>query len=127
MKEPRYYLSHKLLGEVQVTKEQFIEAEKAAGFHSKTGPGTCATGGFGIGGNALAGHVRYGEEDTAVESSEEDLLTRLANVIREAREEGYVVACWTPDEVDGVDRGAMSDVVVSRGNDFISDSQEDRP
>lgn len=53
---PYYFLSHPLLGEKQVTKEEFIAAERAAGFHSKAGPGHCATGGFG-GLSSLSGRV----------------------------------------------------------------------
>lgn len=61
MTEPRYYLSHGALGEKEVSKEEFIKAEQAAGFHSKGGPDTCATGGFGACG-ALRGRVSYKEE-----------------------------------------------------------------
>lgn len=53
-----YYLSHKLLGEKEVTKEEFIKAERAAGFYPKSGnPDDCATGGFG--GDGLRGSVKY--------------------------------------------------------------------
>ncbi len=53
-----YYLSHPQLGEKEVTKEEFIKAERAAGFYPKSGnPNDCATGGFG--GNGLSGSVRY--------------------------------------------------------------------
>jgi hypothetical protein len=39
----------------EVTKEQFIEAELQAGFHSSHGPGTIATAGFGT--NVLDGQI----------------------------------------------------------------------
>ncbi len=54
---PRYYLSHKLIGEKEVTVEQFMEAERQAGFHAKF-PGRPATGGFGFG--DISGKVRHG-------------------------------------------------------------------
>lgn len=57
----KYYLSHPDLGETEVTKERFIEAERQAGFYPKSGnPEDCATGGFGAGG--ITGHVRYVKE-----------------------------------------------------------------
>lgn len=56
--EVKYFLSHPQLGEKEVTKEDFIKAERAAGFYPKSGnPDDCATGGFG--GNGLSGTVRY--------------------------------------------------------------------
>lgn len=56
--EVKYYLSHPQLGEKEVTKEEFIQAERAAGFRSKSGrDDVCATGGFS--GNGISGHVRY--------------------------------------------------------------------
>jgi len=62
MKEPRYFLGNKLLGEKEVTKEQFIGAETAAGLYSKSGPGTCATGGFGGGGEySMGGRIDYSD------------------------------------------------------------------
>lgn len=63
----RYFLSHECLGEMQVSKEQFIKAEKAAGFHSKLGPDHCATGGFG--GAGLQGRV----EITKIKEGECDI------------------------------------------------------
>lgn len=58
----KYYLSHEILGEKEVTKEEFIKAERAAGFRSKSGnDNECATGGFS--GNGLRGHVRYIENE----------------------------------------------------------------
>jgi len=42
---------------VEVTQEEFILAERAAGFRPKHGCGPVATGGFGSGG--IQGSVRY--------------------------------------------------------------------
>jgi hypothetical protein len=56
MEMTKYYLSHAQLGEKEVTKEEFIAAERAAGFRPKLSSNhpdymkVCATGGFGIGG-----------------------------------------------------------------------------
>jgi hypothetical protein len=53
-----YYLIHPQLGEKEVTKEEFIKAERSAGFYPKSGnPNDCATGGFGYDG--LQGSVKY--------------------------------------------------------------------
>ncbi len=63
----RYFLSHKLLGEKEVTKEEWIKAERSAGFYPKcasSDPGfwtTCATGGFTGGG--ISGRVEYQREE----------------------------------------------------------------
>lgn len=62
--QQRYYLRHKLIGEKEVTVEQFMEAERQAGFYSKF-PGKPATGGFGFG--DINGSVRYAEAHTANE------------------------------------------------------------
>lgn len=53
-----YFLSHPQLGEKQVTKKEFINAERAAGFRSKSGSmDDCATGGFS--GNGISGSIKY--------------------------------------------------------------------
>ena len=53
-----YYLSHPQLGQKEVTKEEFIRAERAAGFRSKIGrDDVCATGGFS--GNGVSGSIKY--------------------------------------------------------------------
>ncbi|EFU5438376.1 hypothetical protein HT774_004154 [Salmonella enterica] len=44
----RYFLSHPAFGEKEVTQEEFISAERAAGFYPKSGSGV-ATGGFSCG------------------------------------------------------------------------------
>lgn len=57
MKE-RYYLKADYQTEWdEVSKEQFINAEQAAGFHSKFGPSHPATGGFS--GRGMAGRIEY--------------------------------------------------------------------
>lgn len=70
---PFYYLSHELLGEKQVTKEEFIKAEQAAGFRSKGGPGTCATGGFG----GMPGCLRGRVSNTLPEVFDRDRIKRI--------------------------------------------------
>ena len=58
----KYYLSHKILGEKEVSKEEFIKAERNAGFYPKSGNGDdCATGGFAAAG--INGTVRYIKND----------------------------------------------------------------
>lgn len=63
---PKYYLSHSALGEKEVTKQEFIKAERAAGFRPKlpsTHPNymeTCATGGFSSG--DMRGRIEYIKE-----------------------------------------------------------------
>jgi hypothetical protein len=54
----KYYLKADWQSEYQeVTKEQFIDAEQSAGFHSKFGPNEIATGGFS--GRGISGKVEY--------------------------------------------------------------------
>ncbi len=58
----KYFLSHPQLGEKEVTKEEYIRAERATGFRSKSGrDDVCATGGFS--GNGISGSVRYINND----------------------------------------------------------------
>lgn len=58
MTTERYYLRAGYQTEwTEVTKAQFIEAEQAAGFHSKFGAGHVATGGFS--GRGVQGRVDY--------------------------------------------------------------------
>lgn len=56
MKVKKYYLSFHGL-EKEVTKEEFIKAEREAGFYSKFGSDHEATGGFG--GGSVSGSIRY--------------------------------------------------------------------
>ncbi|HHA2249955.1 TPA: hypothetical protein ACOEHG_004897 [Enterobacter ludwigii] len=44
----RYFISHSVFGEREVTQAEFISAERAAGFYPKSGSGV-ATGGFSSG------------------------------------------------------------------------------
>lgn len=44
----RFFLSHRVFGEKEVTQDEFIAAERSAGFYPKSGSGV-ATGGFGCG------------------------------------------------------------------------------
>lgn len=54
----KYFISHEILGEKEVTKEEFIKAERQAGFYPKSGKSDdCATGGFSCG--SLSGSVKY--------------------------------------------------------------------
>ena len=55
MSEYEYFLKHTVFGEKQVTKEEWLSAERSAGFYPKYGDGP-ATGGFSSGG--LSGYIR---------------------------------------------------------------------
>lgn len=58
----KYYLKGSWETEyTEVTQEEFIRAERAAGFHPKYGCGPCATGGFSSG--SVSGKVEYVEEE----------------------------------------------------------------
>ena len=54
--EYNYFLEHPVFGSKQVTKEEWITAERAAGFHPKYGGDGPATGGFS--GNGMRGSIR---------------------------------------------------------------------
>lgn len=60
-KTPRYYLGVTGREEsfVEVTQDEFVRAERGAGFRPKPGLGPVATGGFTSGG--ITGRVRYGD------------------------------------------------------------------
>lgn len=47
------------------------------------------------------------------------LQERLEAIVKEARDKGYAITYWDPDEVDGVDVDDLLDVVVERGSNFI--------
>ncbi len=65
---PRYYLKADWQKDYQeVTKKQFIAAERAAGFRSKLGPNAVATGGFS--GNGVSGKVEYDAQPAAKRAS----------------------------------------------------------
>lgn len=57
----RYYLSSESLPEKEVTQQEFIRAEQAAGFRSKFGDDHVATGGFT--GRGMHGRVVYVDPD----------------------------------------------------------------
>jgi len=54
--EYNYFLEHDVFGVKQVTKEEWISAERSAGFHPKCGGDGPATGGFS--GNGMRGYIR---------------------------------------------------------------------
>ena len=62
-REPKYFLSHGQLGRKQVTKAEWIQAERAAGFRPKCASDhpaywtQCATGGFSSGN--ISGSITY--------------------------------------------------------------------
>jgi len=50
-----YFLKHEIFGTKQVTKEEWIKAERSAGFYPKYGGDGPATGGFS--GNGISGSI----------------------------------------------------------------------
>ena len=42
--------------------------------------------------------------------------------VEELREEGHLIIIWTPEELGNVDADALEDYVISKGNDYIQDS-----
>ncbi len=58
--EERYWLRERGCAWQQATQEQFFNAERRAGFHSKSGSGV-ATGGFSSSSASHEGRVTYGE------------------------------------------------------------------
>lgn len=64
MMHEKYYLKADFMDEEkEVTKEEFIRAEQAAGFRSKFGPNSVATGSFAGGG--VSGRTKYvADEET---------------------------------------------------------------
>lgn len=63
-KEPTYWLKSGLIPGstwVKVTKEDWIRAERAAGFRPGYGDG-CATGGFGMLSNPIMGTITYDDD-----------------------------------------------------------------
>lgn len=67
MKKTKFFLSHPQLGEREVTKEEYIKAERAAGFRPKMSSddprymSTIATAGFSSSGG-IRGSVEYGDD-----------------------------------------------------------------
>lgn len=68
--DPKYYLGAIGLPEREVSKEEFIRAEQAAGFRSKFGPHQVATGGFS--GAGMSGRVVYVPAEAKEDAGEED-------------------------------------------------------
>ena len=62
MSDYNYYLEHPIFGKKEVTEEEWLQAERAAGFHSKNGEGP-ATGGF-RGHEGVSGSLRLKEDLT---------------------------------------------------------------
>jgi hypothetical protein len=58
-----YWLRVSTLPWQEATREQFIQTERASGFHPKPGCGEVATGRFSSG--AIQGRITYGEIDPA--------------------------------------------------------------
>lgn len=57
-----YFLEHKIFGEKKVTREEWISAEREAGFYPKYGGDGPATGGFS--GNGISGSIRPIKKNT---------------------------------------------------------------
>lgn len=89
MSQPRYFLSHSLFGEREVTKDQYIAAERMAGFHPKSGKSDdLATGGFSSG--DISGSVRYlADEPSALVRIQRELLIELAESVESEVEARY--------------------------------------
>jgi len=62
--EYSYFLEHPVFGKKEVTKEEWIQAERSAGFRPKHGGGGPATGGFS--GNGISGSIRLKTLDKIV-------------------------------------------------------------
>jgi hypothetical protein len=75
----RYWLKTGELAWQECTQEQFVSAERSAGFRPKPGCGPVATGGFGSGDRR--GRVTYGEITEAQYGNEPD-FAKLANESR---------------------------------------------
>lgn len=54
-----YFLTHAPLGEEEVTEQEFIQAERAAGFFPKFGSDGPATGGFSNSQLNISGRVEF--------------------------------------------------------------------
>jgi hypothetical protein len=79
--QERYFLETSWQDKKEVTKEQFIQAERNAGFHCKPGITGCATGGFSGGGvHGTVEYVKDKEDDKYPVSAENFLATVAANV-----------------------------------------------
>lgn len=52
------------------------------------------------------------------------MKTHQQKVIDELRAEGYSIVLWTPEELGETNVDHLEDVVIERGNNFISDTKE---
>lgn len=41
-------------------------------------------------------------------------------IINELRDAGYCVVIWTPEELGNADANHLEDIVIERGNDYLS-------
>ena len=48
---------------------------------------------------------------------------KAINALRDA---GYCVIIWTPEELGDIDSGALEDVVIERGNNFIEWARQEQ-
>lgn len=56
------------------------------------------------------------------------LEQRLDEIVKEAREAGYAITYWSPEELEefpGADAAEMIDLAVQRGNDYLEDFRVD--
>lgn len=56
------------------------------------------------------------------------LEERLDQIVKEAREAGYAITYWSPEELEefpGADAEEMIDLAVQRGNDYLEDFRVD--
>lgn len=49
---------------------------------------------------------------------------KLREITIEARDQGYAITWWSPDEVQDVDTDTLIDIVIERGNNFIESTKE---
>lgn len=90
MSDARYYLSHTLFGAREVSRSQFIDAERKAGFHPKSGrPDDLATAGFSRG--DISGSIRHDRqvEPSAMVRVWRELLIELAESVESEVEARY--------------------------------------
>jgi len=56
------------------------------------------------------------------------LEERLDQIVKEAREAGYAITYWSPEELEefpGADASEMIDLAVQRGNDYLEDFRKE--
>lgn len=59
-----------------------------------------------------------------MQTDNNDLLTRLTAVAREAWAAGYAITFWSPDEVGDASQERLTDLAIERGNEYLSDMGE---